>query len=369
MSNGRCVPSVNDNLNMMARADVTKLNYEQPYVHKPALGASLYVPTTHKDLLAIAGGDKHPHLRSVIFCTEDAVAERDLSYALFNLSLALQNMDEESAMLRFVRVRNADVLGRVLLMPGAHKLTGFVLPKITQHNFDSYFSQVRHTQHLLMPTLETAEVFDDDEMKQFCRALRAPAVRPRILALRIGGNDLLSLLGLRRPATGTIYQTPLGSVIARLVTTFRPHGFQLSSPVFEHLAQHAWLDAEIAQDLAHGMIAKTAIHPDQVAQIERHYQVSQADVELALRIIDPDSPAVFRMQEAMCEVATHSSWAQRIIEQARLFGIRGADDKLHHQHASADSVGGQPGADDSNVVDIGARVIQQPKTRQGKKRS
>ena len=302
-------------------------NYEHS-VHKPALGASLYVPSTHKDLLAIANGDKLQHLRSVIFCTEDAIAERDLSYALFNLSLALQNMREQSDTLRFVRVRNAEVLGRVLLMPGAHKLTGFVLPKTTRHNFDSYFSQVRHTSHLLMPTLETVDVFDDHEMQQFCRCLNAPQVRARILALRIGGNDLLALLGIRRPSTGTIYQTPLGQVIGRLVTTFRPHGFHLSAPVFEHLSQPAWLAAEMAQDLAHGMIAKTAIHPDQIPQIERHYMVAQSDIELALRIIDPDSPAVFRMQESMCEVATHSSWAQQIIEQARLFGIRHPDGKI-----------------------------------------
>ncbi|MEG1055235.1 MAG: HpcH/HpaI aldolase/citrate lyase family protein, partial [Janthinobacterium sp.] len=142
---------------------------------------------------------------------------------------------------------------------------------------------------------------------------------------------------LRRPTSGTIYSTPLGQVIGRLVTIFKPHGFQLTAPVFEHLSQGSWLDAEVAQDMAHGMIAKTAIHPDQVPQIERHYQVAQSDIELALRIIDPDSPAVFRMQESMCEVATHSSWAQRIIEQARLFGIRHAADgaaahapHLHH---------------------------------------
>lgn len=294
--------------------------------HKVALGASMYVPTTHKDLLAIANGDKLGHLRSVIFCTEDAIAERDLSYALFNLSLALQTMGATSDTLRFVRVRNVDVLARVLAMPGVDKLSGFVLPKSTRHNFASYFELVRHTQHLLMPTLETAEVFDDEEMKLFRIVLSVPEVRSRILALRIGGNDLLALLGLRRPTTGTIYQTPLGQVIGRLVTIFKPHGFQLTAPVFEHLSQGQWLDAEVAQDMAHGMIAKTAIHPEQVPQIERHYQVAQADIELALRIIDPHSPAVFRMQDAMCEVATHSSWAQRIIEQARLFGIRNTSD-------------------------------------------
>ena len=297
-------------------------------VHKAALGASLYVPSTHKQLLAIANGERLSHLRSVIFCTEDAIAERDLSYALFNLSLALQNMAEQSDTLRFVRVRNAEVLGRVLAMPGAHKLTGFVLPKTTRHNFGSYLRQVLHTNHLLMPTLETVEVFDEGEMKRFCRLLSKPQARARILALRIGGNDLLALLGLRRPASGTIYQTALGPVIGRLVTTFRPHGFQLSAPVFEHLSQRAGLDAEVALDLAHGLTAKTAIHPDQVLQIEHHYQVEQADIELALRIIDPDSPAVFRMRESMCEVATHSSWAHQIIEQARQFGIRRTDDNI-----------------------------------------
>lgn len=318
---------------------------------KPALGASLYVPTTHKQLLPIANGDRLQQLRSVIFCTEDAIAERDLSYALFNLSLALRNMGEQSATLRFVRVRNPEVMERVLAMPGAHKLSGFVLPKATQHNFDSYFRLVRNSSHLLMPTLETAEVFDDDAMRQFCRRLSAPEVRPRILALRIGGNDLLALLGLRRPASGTIYQTALGQVIGRLVTTFRPHGLQLTAPVFEHLAQRSWLDAEVVQDMAHGLLGKTAIHPDQVAQIERHYQVAQQDIELALRIIDPDSPAVFRMRESMCEVATHTAWAQQTIERARLFGIRQADDNMSKSSKNSDAAAGPQPTTDQGTQD------------------
>ena len=43
----------------------------------------------------------------------------------------------------------------------------------------------------------------------------------------IGGNDLLNLLGLRRQRGHTLYETPLGAVIARLVTTFKPHGFRV----------------------------------------------------------------------------------------------------------------------------------------------
>jgi citrate lyase beta subunit len=285
-----------------------------------SMGASLYVPANHKYLMAVADGEKLPHARSLIFCTEDSVADRDLSWALFNLSVVLANMQEQSRAERFVRVRNPDVMARVLAMPGVEKLTGFVIPKATRSNFDAYFRQVRDTAHMLMPTLETAEVFNDAEMCQFRQLLEAPGVRSRILALRIGGNDLLALLGLRRPRGMTIYRTPLGPIIARLVTTFRPYGFVLTAPVFEHLDLPDLLDQEVAEDIAYGMVGKTAIHPTQIAPIEQHYRVKPNDLSAARAILDVDAPAVFKMHDAMCEVATHRAWAQRVVDQSNVFG-------------------------------------------------
>jgi len=290
-----------------------------------SLGASLYVPANHKDLAEIANGDLIPQARSLIFCTEDAIADRELSYSLFNLSVVLANMRVDVAADRFVRVRNTEVLERVLAMPGADKLTGFVLPKITRHNFDNYYRLLRHTEHVLMPTLETAETFDDHEMQGLRTVLEAPGVRHRILALRIGGNDLLALLGLRRPRGMTLYRTPLGPVISRLVTTFRPYGFMLTAPVFEYLDLPELLDQEVIEDLAHGMIGKTAIHPTQIAPIEQHFKVSPQDLAVARAILDQSAPAVFRMNDAMCEVATHRAWAERTVEQSRLFGFHGAE--------------------------------------------
>ncbi|QYF94830.1 HpcH/HpaI aldolase/citrate lyase family protein [Massilia sp. PAMC28688] len=290
-----------------------------------SMGASLYIPANHKHLMEVADGDRLGHTRSLIFCTEDAVADSDLSWALFNLSVVLANMKANSHSERFVRVRNPEVLARVLAMPGVEKLTGFVIPKCTRHNFDAYFKQVRGTEHMLMPTLETADVFNDEEMRLFREVLEAPGVRSRILALRIGGNDLLALLGLRRPRTMTIYRTPLGPVIARLVTTFRPYGFVLTAPVFEHLDLPELLDQEVAEDMAYGMVGKTAIHPSQIAPIEQHYRVKARDLEAARAILDEDSPAVFKMHESMCEVATHRAWAQRMLEQSKVFGAHSND--------------------------------------------
>ncbi len=290
-----------------------------------SMGASLYLPANHKHLMEVADGERLGHVRSLIFCTEDAVADADLSWALFNLSVVLANMKTDTGAERFVRVRNPEVMARVLAMPGVEKLTGFVLPKCTRHNFDAYFKQVRSTDHMLMPTLETADVFSDDEMRQFRETLEAPGVRGRILALRIGGNDLLALLGLRRPRGMTIYRTPLGPVIARLVTTFRPYGFVLTAPVFEHLDLPELLDQEVAEDLAYGMVGKTAIHPTQIGPIEKHYRVKANDLEAARAILDAASPAVFRMHNSMCEVATHRAWAQRMVEQSNVFGAQQND--------------------------------------------
>jgi len=289
------------------------------------IGVSLYVPATHKHLMEVADGERLPEARSLIFCTEDAVADRDLSYALFNLSVALEHMRRERQAERFVRVRNTEVLARVLAMPGADKLTGFVIPKATRHNMESYLRLVRDTNHLLMPTLETADVFDDAEMHAFRKMLEAPGVRSRILALRIGGNDLLALLGLRRPRNMTIYHTPLGPVIARLVTIFRPYGFLLTAPVFEHLDLPELLAREVAEDLAYGMVGKTAIHPRQIAAIERQFRVTPADLQAAETILNPASAAVFSLHNSMCEVATHRAWAERTLERSRTYGAHPTD--------------------------------------------
>ena len=83
-----------------------------------SMGASLYVPANHKDLARIANGEKLPQARSLIFCLEDAIAERELSWSLFNLSVVLANMHNAIPAERFVRVRNPDVMARVLAMPG-----------------------------------------------------------------------------------------------------------------------------------------------------------------------------------------------------------------------------------------------------------
>lgn len=286
------------------------------------LGATLYVPATRADLKAIAAGDKLGELRSIIFCTEDAVNEKDLPHALANLRAALAGLRQGHGCMRFVRVRNPAVMRQVLAMPGAERLDGFVLPKVVRDVLPLYMAQLQGTGHCVMPTLETREVFDEAEMQALRRMLADPAIADRVLTLRIGGNDLLALLGMRRPRGKTLYQTPLGPVISRLVTLFKPSGLNLSAPVFEYFNDRETLLREVGEDLDHGLVGKTAVHPEQVPLIEACYRVHVSDLEMAEMILREDAPAVFRMHDSMCEPATHRIWAARLRLSAACFGLR-----------------------------------------------
>lgn len=288
------------------------------------LGASLYVPATRSDLLAIGNGARFPWLRSVIYCTEDAIRPRELSRALANLEATLLCL-EPAPLLRFVRVRNATVLRTMLQMDGVPHLTGFVLPKATYEDLGDYLDVLPvEAPFELMITLETSAVFDPFAMARLRDLLVWEARARRFLSLRFGGNDLLQLLGLRRPRGRSIYTTPLGSVIDRTVTTFRPHGFNVTAPVFEYLDQADLLAREVRQDLARGLFGKSAIHPTQVPVIEAEYRVSARDLRAAEEILELSAPPVFRLDDAMCEPATHRVWAEIICERGRLYGVRGA---------------------------------------------
>lgn len=283
-----------------------------------SLGASLYVPADRPDIVEIGNGVRYPALRSVIFCLEDAILPEQLPVALEHLRVALPHF-RAAPTRRFVRVRSPEVLAQVLALGAGAHLDGFVLPKITRPLFEQYLCLLEPWPQLsVMPVLETVEVFDAGAVADL-RALFAE-VRPRVAAVRIGGNDLMNLLGVRRNPLRTVYETPLGPVIASLAAAFLPYEIPLTAPVFEGLAYPDVLAAEVERDLEHGLYGKTAVHPEQVTVIEALYAVSEADAEMAQRILEPGCPAVFSMHGTMCEPATHERWARTTLARADFFG-------------------------------------------------
>jgi len=286
------------------------------------LGASLYVPATRTDLKDIAELKKIRSLRSMIICTEDSVRHCDLNYALDNVSNLLCKYDKPSNILIYIRVRSPDILKSCLQMNRIDKVNGFVLPKINRNNLRDYLGKFTDAQGFeIMPTLETKEVFDNHEMVLLRDLLLNSYCSYNIASLRIGGNDILNHLHIRRHFTNTAYNTPLQYVISSLVSIFKPYGFNLTGPVFEGINDAATLAQEVLQDLQHGLFGKSAIHPDHVPIIENQYQVLRHDLEMAEAILSDDASAVFSMHGLMCEPSTHKNWAYHILERSRHYGV------------------------------------------------
>lgn len=279
------------------------------------LGATLYVPATRGDLIAVADG-RYRALRSAVICLEDSIAPRQVPHALENLMRLLDSPWSGGPAL-FVRPRDAAMLAHIARFNGAERLAGFVLAKATADNLPDYMAGLLSEAHLVMPTIETAEALDPVQTGRLREQLLA--VRRRVLALRIGGNDLLQTIGARRSAVRTAYDGPLGTMIATLVAGFAPYGFALSAPVFEHFQSPSLLREEVERDLEHGLFTKTAIHPRQVELIHACYAVAPGELREAEAIIASEG-AVFGSRGAMCEPQTHGRWAHAIVRRAELFG-------------------------------------------------
>lgn len=283
------------------------------------LGATLYIPAVRENMAAIANGLKYPQLRSMVFCTEDSIHDKEIELALLRITELLAQM-QPSDKLRFIRARNPEVLERLLKLPNINKITGFVFPKVDLNNFNDYFSLVVNSGFKNMVTLESKDVFEQAKMCLLRDNLLEADYQKDILALRIGGNDLLQHLGLRRPVDRTLYETPLGFIVYQLINVFKPYHFELTAPVFEHLNKTELLIKETQQDISCGLVGKTAIHPDQLSIIEACYQVNQDDVAIAEAILHKEATAVFKMNDSMCEIATHRTWANNVLKRHQIYG-------------------------------------------------
>lgn len=335
----------------------TKLPMLSPF----QLGATLYMPATRTDLLAVITQQKISELRSMVICFEDAIREDEVETALANFQQLLDQLcascgssssssnslhsanhnhnhshqhntaasnngerERVSRPLVFVRPRHPTMATQLCQMTGIEQINGFVLPKFDNHSLPIW-EEVLHASpkhFVFMPTLETADLLDLNAARMLRDKLLDSPLQQRLLVLRIGGNDLMACYGLRRNHQHTLYDTPLGYVIAQLVTVFIPAGFSLTAPVFEYFQDNVLLEKEWQQDLRYGLVGKTAIHPKQIIPIQQALKVDIKDYAAAKRILAQNAPAVFQFNGAMCEPSTHRRWAEMILQRAAHFGCQ-----------------------------------------------
>lgn len=283
------------------------------------LGATLYVPATHASVQGVVYG-AIPELRSMVVCLEDAVRDCDVAMGLARVQAMLHAFRVERPTLSvYIRPRNFGVLTQLLAMEGIGGIEGFVLPKVNTRSLPIWLSALMAHDHRIMPTVECSEAFDRAALARLCDQLTP--YRDRVPAVRIGGNDILGLLGIRRSRHRTAYEGPLGNVIRDFAVTFIPNGFAVAAPVFEHFSAMDVLAREVEQDLEHGLLTKTAIHPDQVAMIHAAYRPSPQELAEARAVLSNEAPAVFGQNGSMCEPATHSRWALTVVDRAQVHGL------------------------------------------------
>lgn len=289
---------------------------------------TMYTPATNspqKLLRYMEGGAEQ--VRRFVICTEDAVHEDLVPVALQNLqeTLAAYEPTEKTAV--FVRVRNQEVTERVLAMDGVAKITGFVLPKADPVSYPEHASMIskRNEEFRIMPILESPGMTDSLYRKDLLDVLGAPCHRQNIDCLRIGANDLMSNLGMRRPKKDlTIYDTAVGKLINDIILEYRGNGgFEIAAPVFEYYGDQyaALFQKEISQHIANQLYGQVVIHPNQLSPLWDAYQVTAEEVSDAQSIKSLGSTAVIGKGDRLLNAATHTNWAGRILARAALFGI------------------------------------------------
>lgn len=289
---------------------------------------TMYTPATNnpqKLLRYMEGGVEQ--VRRFVVCTEDAISEDRLPAALQNLqeTLAAYEPTEKTAV--FVRVRNQEVTEMVLAMDGVAKITGFVIPKADPVSYPEYASMISKSKEdfHIMPILESPAMTDYMYRRDLLDVLGEPCHRQNIDCLRIGANDLMSSLDMRRPKKVlTIYDTVIGKLINDIIIEYRGNGgFEIAAPVFEYFgSQYAALfQKEISQHVANQLYGQVVIHPNQLSPLWDAYKVTAEEVSDAESIKLLGSEAVIGKGNRLLNAATHTNWAGRILTRAALFGI------------------------------------------------
>ncbi len=286
------------------------------------LGGSLYIPATHKNVAAICNENKYPELRSCIIDTEDAIGEDELECAIDNITKMLQQYVPGDLCV-FIRPRNPKVLQRMLQIDNIKKVDGFSLPKFStevMHEYAHIITQSENQFHL-MPVLESLDIFSKEKLEAIRSFLLESPLD--ILSLRLGGEDMMQYLGLKRRCEDNIYELVAPSkVIADVINTFKPFGFSISATVFNCIDKHELYKHNVYEDLRQGLMGKTIIHPSQITPINEAYKVTAKDYEMALKMLDKDTAAIIVQDGQMGEKFAHTSWAKVILQRHHYYGLK-----------------------------------------------
>ncbi len=267
-------------------------------------GALLYSPATSTTIARAVLQGNIPTPYALALCLEDTVSDNHVDQAIATLVSTLATLYQAGTQGLppiFIRVRTpqqipllVDKLGHLCPL-----VEGIVAPKITPNSLVDYVTAIQSTgEHLpspwsLMPVLETPELVDLRRRVDFLYQIKEKLspISGLIPSVRVGGNDLCHLFGLRRDSTTTIHQIPVISQLFGDIIAIFSQEYPVAGAVWEYYDGPHWdsgLSQEVKQDRTVGFLGKTVIHPKQIPLVNGGYQVSPQDYADACSILNWD---------------------------------------------------------------------------------
>jgi len=282
------------------------------------LGATLFIPATHKDLRSVAEGKKYPNLKSVVIDSEDGVDERDLSTAIQNIKNLLIEFTKGNCLV-FIRPKNTEVLKQFLSFDAISKIDGFILPKFSLTNAHQYL-KLLNTNYAIMPSIEGEELFNQEKLLELRDILLH--YKEQVILVRFGLEDMLRQLGMRRTCEQSIFDISATScVVGNFIAIFKSAGFSVSGGVYPCFEDSQGFERDVKRDMQEGLFSKTIIHPKQIDLINKLYKVTWEEFNEACEIYG-NSNAVFNQNGKMAERDTMTPYSQEIIKRAEIYGIK-----------------------------------------------
>jgi len=222
-----------------------------------SLGATLYMPILHPKVGDILHGRITPPAHSIVLCLEDALAEPDVPDGLKKLDLLLAELPNSLPVRTFLRPRNREMARNLCGRAAGTAIDGIVAPKILPDTLPDWMAMAQDADLTVMPTLESSVFFDPG---QIC-ALRdifedTQDDTNRIAAIRLGGNDLLASLALRRERGITSWEGPLGWILSMASSILVSAGYPVAAPVYDVIDDLETLRREVTRDVAAGFVSK-----------------------------------------------------------------------------------------------------------------
>ena len=313
---------------------------------KYSVGALLYSPALNRKVADSVILEKFSRPYSLALCLEDTISDDSVELAVEQLGSTLKTISLETAKKEFylpkifIRVRSCEQLLSVysLYSEWMNIVTGFIFPKYTNGNADSYNEAMRtinkdsNKMVYMMPILESRDIVEYSTRHIVLAELKSKidSVKDCVLNIRVGGNDFSNEFAARRHYDETIYDIlPIAQLLGDILTVFS-RDYVVSGPVWEFFSSdnEEWkrgLINELKLDKLNGFVGKTVIHPKQISVVNEALKVSLKDYEDAKTILNWDESGLqvgkSFAEERMNEVKTHINWAYKMLTLAEIYGI------------------------------------------------